>query len=65
KGPSEKDPNHGHLVGGLLHSAGARGAIPPGDPTSHLTLLEADDLPQMRDQGSQYCHQAADVQIAY
>lgn len=20
KGPSEKDPNHGHLVGGLLHS---------------------------------------------
>jgi hypothetical protein len=29
KGPSEKDPNHGHLVGGLLHvtlrSVGARG----------------------------------------
>ncbi|MFJ5036206.1 hypothetical protein ACIQB5_51680, partial [Streptomyces sp. NPDC088560] len=24
KGPSEKDPNHGHLVGGLLHSAGGR-----------------------------------------
>jgi hypothetical protein len=23
KGPSEKDPNHGHLVGGLLHSEGA------------------------------------------
>jgi len=25
KGPQEKDPNHGHLVGGLLHSVGARG----------------------------------------
>ncbi len=22
KGPSEKDPNHGHLVGGLLHLTG-------------------------------------------
>jgi hypothetical protein len=22
KGPTEKDPNHGHLAGGLLHSAG-------------------------------------------
>ncbi len=24
KGPTEKDPNHGHLAGGLLHSAGGR-----------------------------------------
>jgi hypothetical protein len=24
KGPSEKDPSLGHLVGGLLHSVGAR-----------------------------------------
>lgn len=24
KGPSEKDPNHGHLVGGLLHSGRGR-----------------------------------------
>ncbi|MFE3781119.1 reverse transcriptase domain-containing protein, partial [Amycolatopsis sp. NPDC059090] len=23
KGPTEKDPNHGHLAGGLLHSEGA------------------------------------------
>jgi hypothetical protein len=23
KGPSEKDPRHGHLVGGLLHPEGA------------------------------------------
>jgi hypothetical protein len=22
KGPTEKDPNHGHLAGGLLHSTG-------------------------------------------
>ncbi len=22
KGPTEKDPNHGHLAGGLLHSGG-------------------------------------------
>ncbi len=22
KGPTEKDPNHGHLAGGLLHSVG-------------------------------------------
>lgn len=24
KGPTEKDPNHGHLAGGLLHSAHPR-----------------------------------------
>ncbi len=24
KGPTEKDPNHGHLAGGLLHSEGGR-----------------------------------------
>ncbi len=26
KGPTEKDPNHGHLAGGLLHPAGRNGA---------------------------------------
>jgi hypothetical protein len=25
KGPTEKDPNHGHLAGGLFHSVGAGG----------------------------------------
>ena len=24
KGPTEKDPNHGHLASGLLHSEGGR-----------------------------------------
>ncbi|MGH9208078.1 MAG: hypothetical protein ACRD1G_16230, partial [Acidimicrobiales bacterium] len=24
KGPTEKDPHHGHLAGGLLHSGGGR-----------------------------------------
>ena len=24
KGPTEKDPHHGHLAGGLLHSEGGR-----------------------------------------
>jgi hypothetical protein len=24
KGPTEKDPNHGHLAGGLFHSGGGR-----------------------------------------
>ena len=47
KGPSERDPSHGHLVGGLLHSGGG-----PGKPTSSnagrasradLTDPEADD----------------------
>jgi hypothetical protein len=44
KGPTEKDPNHGHLAGGLLHPEGAAaqqcavatrpgGEIPPGHPT--------------------------------
>ena len=28
KGPSEKDPHHGHLVGGLLHSVGAPAEMP-------------------------------------
>jgi hypothetical protein len=30
KGPSEKDPRHGYLVGGLLLSERAGGEIPPG-----------------------------------
>ncbi len=42
KGPTEKDPNHGHLAGGLLHSAsglGKRtgsntGTAPQADSTS-------------------------------
>lgn len=25
KGPTKKDPNHGHLAGGLLRSAGGHG----------------------------------------
>jgi hypothetical protein len=33
KRPTEKDPNHGHLAGGLFHSVGARGEVPPGHPT--------------------------------
>jgi len=32
KGPSEKDPRHGHVVGGLLHSVGARGCDSPWPP---------------------------------
>jgi hypothetical protein len=24
KGPTEKDPNHGHLAGGLLHLTGGK-----------------------------------------
>jgi transposase InsO family protein len=27
KGPSEKDPNHGHLAGGLLHPVGESGFV--------------------------------------
>ncbi|MEU3343109.1 group II intron maturase-specific domain-containing protein, partial [Streptomyces sp. NPDC006668] len=37
KGPSEKDPRHGHLVGGLLHSEGG----PPqqcGGPTRRFRI---------------------------
>ncbi|WP_412075678.1 ISAs1 family transposase [Streptomyces xanthophaeus] len=29
KGPSEKDPSHGHLVGGLLHSGSSRAETTP------------------------------------
>jgi RNA-directed DNA polymerase len=32
KGPTEKDPSHGHLAGGLFHSVGARGCDSPGLP---------------------------------
>ena len=32
KGLTEKDPNHGHLAGGLLHSAGGYGETDPGQP---------------------------------
>jgi hypothetical protein len=30
KGPTEKDPNHGHLAGGLLHSEGGPAGQPAG-----------------------------------
>jgi AI2M/AI1M-like HNH endonuclease len=43
KGPTEKDPPHGHLVGGLLHSEGDRAE--KDQPSRHLvarsTLREA------------------------
>ena len=32
KGPTEKDLNHGHLAGGLLHSAGGHGKRTRGNP---------------------------------
>jgi hypothetical protein len=32
KGPTEKDPNHGHLAGGLLHSAGGPQKPTGGNP---------------------------------
>jgi hypothetical protein len=32
KRPTEKDPNHGHLAGGPLHSRGARRSNAPGLP---------------------------------
>ena len=32
KGPTEKDPNHGHLAGGLRHSEGAERSNAPGLP---------------------------------
>ncbi len=44
KGPQEKDPNHGHLVGGLLHSTGGgwkRSAISVTAPAATL-LIELD-----------------------
>ncbi len=37
KGPTEKDPHHGHLAGGLLHSEGG-GAQQCAPPTRHSLL---------------------------
>jgi len=44
KGPTEKDPNHGHLAGGLFHSAGGHAEKDPTRylaawPTRHTTGL--------------------------
>ena len=38
KGPSEKDPRHGNLVGGLLHSTGRGWKRSPTPPRQSLTL---------------------------
>ena len=45
KGPSEKDPNHGHLVGGLLHHRdllrrrwARRSRRRPGRPPTHRNI---------------------------
>jgi hypothetical protein len=35
KGPTEKDPNHGHLAGGLFTLWEPGGKTPPGHPTRH------------------------------
>ena len=34
KRPTEKDPNHGHLAGGRLHSAGGHGKRTRGNPAT-------------------------------
>ncbi|MDX2732929.1 MULTISPECIES: hypothetical protein [unclassified Streptomyces] len=41
KGPSEKDPGHGHLVGGLLHSADGSGTAPGTRSTRLQSLADA------------------------
>jgi hypothetical protein len=35
KGLTEKDPNHGHLAGGLLHSESGLGKRSRGNPVLH------------------------------
>ena len=52
RGSSEKDPNHGHLAGGLLHSGGGRreqdhtsGTSPDGLPRGYgLSYREVEEL---------------------
>jgi hypothetical protein len=47
KGPTEKDPNHGHLAGGLLHSVGAGGVkLPPATRlvTGYQRVMSAADM---------------------
>ena len=62
KRPTEKDPNHGHLAGGPLHSAGRPGKptgsnpgrAPRPDPTKkrylediHLTRYDPSSIPSL------------------
>jgi hypothetical protein len=41
KGPKEKDPNHGHLAGGLLHSEGPDAAMHRGLPDRFVDRVRA------------------------
>ena len=75
KGPSEKDPHHGNLVGGLLHSEGAarkrpgftqceHGTSPGGPPYQESRPAREDGRAVYMGEGTQVLRSARTVRYA-